>query len=455
MVLFMVLVYKGHSLFWVTPLMAVLIAITNFVNPVEAFATTFTGGVAGAMIQNWSILLLGGILSKVFQDTGGAQSMANLMLDIILGKEQKKTPNIYLAVGTMIVVFSIITICGIPGMVLALTMLPVMINICDKCDIPRRFVPALLVCQVGVQAFPGAPVFYNVFVSGMMGTSATAGLIPGLVGVVVILLLSFFYLSKSILKAKKRGEHFEYGALEKQDIPDRSQLPHPVCALIPIIAVFISYAFFKVHVSVALTIGIVGTLIFCGRHFQRKADGSIQARNLNMTAAQSERPFISRFLRPTCNALTSGSAMGVNTLMMMSFPAGISAVVAATAAYTAVTSYLGTLPIHPLLLAMLLTCVIVALTASPTAAVPLVCPLMISLFVSQGSVEAGAVHRVVSQALATFETLPVNGMVVALIGMAKSTHKESYKPMFMTTVFFTLIGTCVVTALLMLFPGLA
>jgi len=39
--------------------------------------------------------------------------------------------------------------------------------------------------------------------------------------------------------------------------------------------------------------------------------------------------------------------------------------------------------------------------------------------------------------------------------MTGTTHKESYKPMFIMSVGFTLLGTIVAGILLILFPGLA
>ncbi len=50
---------------------------------------------------------------------------------------------------------------------------------------------------------------------------------------------------------------------------------------------------------------------------------------------------------------------------------------------------------------------------------------------------------------------PINGLIILTIGLAGTTHKESYKPMFIMSVAFTLLGTVAAGILLMLFPGLA
>lgn len=47
-------------------------------------------------------------------------------------------------------------------------------------------------------------------------------------------------------------------------------------------------------------------------------------------------------------------------------------------------------------------------------------------------------HRVISMASGGMDTLPHNGAVITLLAVTGLTHKQSYKDIFMITVFKTL-----------------
>jgi hypothetical protein len=49
--------------------------------------------------------------------------------------------------------------------------------------------------------------------------------------------------------------------------------------------------------------------------------------------------------------------------------------------------------------------------------------------------------------------LPVNGLIILGLSLARTTHKESYLPMFLMTVVYTFIGT-LIAAVFCMIPGL-
>ena len=90
-------------------------------------------------------------------------------------------------------------------------------------------------------------------------------------------------------------------------------------------------------------------------------------------------------------------------------------------------------------------------------ALPVVMNVMLGQGMSPDQVlnTAPAIMRVGAIAATTFETLPINGLIILTLRMIGCTHKEAYKPMFIQSVIFTLIGAVVATVLLVIFPGLA
>ena len=121
---------------------------------------------------------------------------------------------------------------GIDGYVLVFTLFPISLVFAKVCDIPRRFVPALLCLNCAFIFAPGSPQVYNIMaVAGMKSqipnyvekgafgivgqlesVSATSGVIPGIVATIIVAVLSCITLIKMINKAKDNGEHFDFGS---------------------------------------------------------------------------------------------------------------------------------------------------------------------------------------------------------------------------------------------------
>jgi H+/gluconate symporter-like permease len=165
--------------------------------------------------------------------------------------------------------------------------------------------------------------------------------------------------------------------------------------------------------------------------------------------------------------LNGGAANYPNALLSVATPNALASVITATATFGAIVGMMAGLQIHPILLTIIIVCVVVAITSAPPAAL-FVCMGIIIPITMGGAIAAAAgnaaaaalpvsahaIFRVAALAASTFETLPVNGLIILGIFLAKTSHKESYLPMFLMTVIYTLIGT-IVAALLCLVPGLA
>ena len=141
-------------------------------------------------------------------------------------------------------------------------------------------------------------------------------------------------------------------------------------------------------------------------------------------------------------------------------PAAIAGVVTATAAFGMVVGILAGLQVSYIALTVIAVCIIVAITSSPPAALMVVMPIVLGIMLGQGYAPDAIISatpgiaRVGALAATTFETLPFNGLIIMTLGMSKTTHKESYKPMFLMSVIWTLIGTIVCALLLTAFPSL-
>lgn len=439
LILFLVLVYKGVSSYIVAPVCAVIIAVTNAMSPVETFYT-FAQGLGEMFIQLFALVFLGALLGKIYTDTKGAAAIAKTLSQAFIEKRSGDA-QVRIAVLIMLVIAGLMTMGGIDGFVLTFTTFPIAMIIAEMVDIPRRFVPAMLMLNCAFMACPGAPQIDNIAMVGALTgagyeVSSTSAAIPGLIGVVLVIVLGYITLTSMILKAKKKGEQFDFGGIQRVDVfSEDVKLPNFFVALIPLVLVFVIYTILRQDVAVALVCGNIAALILMGRYIDKK-DGS--------------------WLKGFISTINAGVTSYPNALTTVATPSGLATVVTSTAAFGIIVGALSSLNLHPILLALLTICVVVALTSAPPVALYVGLPVVMGICAAKGlSPNVAAIGRVSALAATTFESLPVNGMCVLTIGLARTSYKESYLPMFLNTVVYTLIASIVCAIICIAAPGLA
>ena len=438
LILFLVLVYKGVSSYIVAPVCAIIVAATNALDPVDTFYL-FAQGLGDMFIQLFALVFLGALLGKVYTETKAAASIAKTLSFAFITK-RKGDAQVRVAVFILMVIAGLMTMGGIDGFVLTFTTFPIAMIIARMVDIPRRYIPAMLMLNCAFMACPGAPQINNIaMVQALRGegyeVSSTSGLIPGLVAVVIVIVLGYITLTGMIIRSKRRGEHFDDGGIKSVDVfSDEVKMPNFVVALIPLVVVFVLYTLLKQDVAVALAAGNILALVLMGRYIDRR-EGSL--------------------LKGLLQVINSGMNAYPNALTTVATPSGLATVVTSTAAFGLVVGALSSLNIHPIMLALLTICVVVALTSAPPVALYVGLPVVMGICAAKGlSVDPNAIGRVAAITATTFETLPVNGMCVLTIGLAQTSYKQSYLPMFLNTVVYTLVASVVCAVICIVAPGL-
>ena len=469
LVLFMVLVYKGWHSYWTAMICAVIVALTNgvfwnseggFFGGLEVFANTFAQGMIDLFATMFWVVILGAILGKLYEDSGMAYSIFKF-LNIFVDKAAKVGDKraIRTAYLWLFIMGGLLTLGGIDPYVALFIMVPICALLCQKLDIPRRLIPGMTCLFTCFIICPGAPSIYNIM--GVAGTmtvtgelvahgnmaglvTANSGLIAGIIGVLIIGAAAHFYMVSATMKAKANGEHFEWGSMRPVEMNDRPH-PHVIVSLLPLIAVFVLYALVGTHISFALAVGIILTIIF-GVKFLPTTDRF----NVNISLSRD---------KALLQSLNGGAASGPNALLTVIVPAALAAVITATPAFGMVVGMLSNLHIPPVVLAAVIVMILVAITSSPPAALMIALPMIMGMLMgmTHGTMEGinvGGIMRVAVLAAATFETLPFNGMVILNMDLAHTTHKEAYKPVGMISVVFTLVAAIVGVVLNLIIPGL-
>lgn len=443
LVIFLLLVYMGFSSYYVSAICAIIVAVTNTLDPLSAFTGTYVDGIYGIMTSLFSIVFLGCILGRIFTDTGAATSIATTLVNRFIGGKQGNQ-KVLAALVIMFVIGGLFTMGGIDGYVLTFTLFPVALYMADACDIPRRFIPGLLVLNCAFMAAPGAPQITNVIavaaISGMgYEVSAASGLVSGIVGAIIIGVGGLATLYTMIVKARAKGERFEYGEVVK--IPDGSQrqLPNFFIALLPLIAVFVCYTVIGWNIAIALTVGILVNLALMQQYIPRTGRTGD-----NVTGLEAIK-----------NTLNAGADQFPGALMMVSAPAALAAVIQSTQAFQDLTAVMASWNINIYFFVFIAVALIVLFTASPPAAMMVSIPLALSVAQAKGiDVNPHAVLRIAAFTSITFESLPWNGTVLICQSLSKTNHRQSYPAYFLQTVFWTTIAALAAVLLFVVSPSL-
>jgi H+/gluconate symporter-like permease len=401
LILLTILVMRGMNLLIVAPLSALFVAVLNGVPIFPQFAakgevdfiTGYMDGFAGFITSWYLMFLAGAIFGKVMEDSGAADSVSHWIVSKIGMKH---------AVLAIILACAVLTYGGVSLFVVAFAVYPMAVSLFKEANLPRRFIPAAL--AFGSTTFTmtsaGSPEIQNWIPIPYLGTSPYAGWEVSLITSVFMLIFGYWWLMKMIRKAVKKGEHFVEREADNKEV--RTNLPHPLLSLIPLLFVLIvSFTFHESLAQSALILallsGIIATWI-CNRKYFR-----------NFWDAVGEG---------TVGALT---AIG-NTAAVVGF-GGVAKI---TPAFDTAVNFMTSIPGSPLIGGALSVMVIAGLTGSSSGGQSIALPILAPHYLDMG-VNAEALHRTVSLSSGTLDSLPHGGYTVTTIrSIAGETHKDAY-----------------------------
>lgn len=434
--------YRNVATLYLAPICGVIVAAFNGMNLVEAFTNYHVSGICEMLLQVFPTIFLGAILGKIFTDCKAAasvaQTLSNKFVLTATGEKQVKR-----AVLVILLVTCAMTFGGVDGFVAVFAIFPIVMILAEKIGIPRRFVPAMLCLGCGANSAPGVPMINNIICMNILQTDAMAAAIPGFITFIVIEVGVYFICSRMIIRAMKKGENFDLGPCRPIEGDDDSKKPSFIISILPLLLVFVLFAFVRLSAATSITAGILLTIILMSQYLPKKGEVKGKA--------------VGNWMTKVIDSLNDGATNGATALMTITAAAGFAAVVQHTEAFQSMVGSLMGIPVPPMAIAIILLVIIVAFTSSPPAALGVALPIIATAFiwVETPAINPNALARIASIAVSTFETLPVNGLIILTTGLAQVKIKDAYLPMFLQTVIMTLIGTVLCAVLLALFPGLA
>ena len=273
----------------------------------------------------------------------------------------------------------------------------------------------------------------------ILQTSPGAAPIPGFISFIVIEIGVYFICSTFIVREMRKGETFDYGNCEPIPADDAKKLPHFAIAIIPLIVVFLLFAIVQIA-SLALVCGIAAVIILMAPHFKDN-----EKKRLPGMGRQRSQLFKYRcskwckryhdsdscsWFRSSCTAYSSIQRFRWYSVWHESFS---------------------------VVIGIVLAIIVVAFTSSPPAALGIALPMVAAAYIwtANPALNPNALARCAAIAVSTFETLPVNGLILITTGLAQVKIKDAYLPMFLQTVIMTLVGTILCAVILTVAPQLA
>ncbi len=423
------LTMRGMNLLVVGPLSALFVAVLSGMplfpqlagegeaNLVGNYMTGFSG-----FVTSWYLMfLLGAIFGKVMEDSGAADSVAEL----IVGKLGMKY-----AVLAIVASCAVLTYGGVSLFVVAFSVYPMALSLFKQADLPRRFIPAAL--AFGSVTFTmtsaGSPEIQNWIPIEHLGTSPYAGWEVSLIVAVFMMIFGYWWLKRIITKAVNKGETFI--SRETDPVAEKKELPHPVMGVLPLAVVLvIAFIFHDSLAQSALIIALLG--------------GVIATYLLNR-----------KYFRNFWNAVSEGTLGALIAIGNTAAVVGFGGVAKAVPAFQTAVDFMTDIPGSPLIGGAIAVSVIAGMTGSASGGQVIALPLIAPHYMDMG-VNPEALHRVAAISSGALDSLPHNGYVVTTVrSICGETHQDAYGAVGIVTVIVPLLGLALAILLFSLGLGI-
>lgn len=404
----MVLAYKGWSIIIYSALSTLIVCLFSGIDLWDGLVNSWAAG-TGSYVSTWLLLFVGGsIFGKIYQETGAAAAIANA-LGKIFGEKNPILP--------ILLASFVLTMSGISSFVLIFCVYPIAVQLFAKANMSKRLLPAVFCYSVWTVSAvaPGSAQATNLIPMEVLGTTATAGLIPGYVFAVVVAIIDTAFIMFCSKKLTAQGIVFEdHDKIKIQDNSD--ELPNVILAIIPIAAIILTFNLLHWAAEIALFFGILLSILL---FFKR----------LNV--------------QQWIDSVSDGAQTSITVLVNTAVIVGFGAVVVRTPLYDVVLNWVATARINPYLLAAISANLFSLILGSATSSINLSMQTLGQVFLQYGAegYNVGFMHRILSQAAMGLDTLPHCGALLAVFNVCGTNHKMSYKYVGFCTVLCPIFVT--------------
>ncbi len=437
--LLMFMAYRGFSVIFFAPVFAILAAIFSGMAIMPTYTEIFLPNLANYLKVYFPFFLLGAVFGKVMEESGAAKAIAKAIVNK-LGKKQ--------AMLSVVLSAAILTYGGVSLFVVAFAVYPFAASIFKEADIPKRLVPATIALGAftfTMDALPGTPQIQNSIPMKFFNTDLYAAPIFGTLGAIIVLVCGIAYLEWRKRTAQAAGEGYGTDHKNEPEMVDDRNLPNPILATLPLIAVLAVTLILQKLVFPSWNItswvtqapyniakaGVVGTM---------NNWALMIALVVGIVLALVINP--SRIKGNLAKAINMGAIGSLLAVMNTASEVGFGNVIKSLPGFQTIAHAL--MGINgggsPLLSEAVTVNALAGVTGSASGGMSIALDTFGKSYLdwaSRANIDPQLLHRVASMASGGMDTLPHNGAVITLLGIAGLTHKQSYKDIFAITLLKT------------------
>lgn len=426
--------FKGWSMIYIAVIAALIVAVSNLMNPQAAYVETFMSGSASILIMTYPILLAGSVFAAVFSLSGAAVTIARALLHVFARNGIQGNRGCWVVSTVSIVFFTVMMLGGVDAMAVQIAILPVIISLLRECNLPRRGIPLLLMGAYSVGAMPYAPHMLNSIPMSILGTDAGAFAIPGIVSGILGLLICLLYSANYFVRMRRRGESFT-PMQSDPNFDDNTERPNLFLSILPLIITFSLFNFAKLQVSISLLITSVLAIPLYWKWIRLQVSGTSTLEALKQELNK---------------AVTQSGSIALSICAVV----GFATVIQETQAFTTVVNLLVQNGGSSIFMAALIVIICAGITSNNIAGIRIGLSIMTEKFLGAG-VSAAALHRVAAAAAQTLDSLPISAGVVLAHQISGVRLKDGYAPVAVVSILIPLFRTIVLCLFYCIYPGWA
>ncbi|HFI0237083.1 TPA: GntP family permease [Streptococcus suis] len=401
------------------PVASLIILVTNQMNIIEAMLgkeQSYMAGLAGFLINNFVIFMLGSILARYMEASGATLTIANSILKV-MGKDSP-----YKVLLAIALITSILTYGGVSIFVVIFTLLPLSRPLFKELNINWALFP--LPVFMGASTYtmttlPGTPSIQNVIPTKVLGTSLTAAPLISLAASLVLLLFGLFYMAYCIKKSLANGE--TYTEDDDDTVVDLAEKrPNLFFSILPLLSL-IGTIFLLNKTPNVLAIGLLVSIILSAILFYPYLPN--QKELLNSGATASIVP-----------AFATSSTVAFGTVLTLS------------AGFAVIQEWIQQIPGSPLISLSVSTALVSGIIGSSSGAVGIASNNFLPAYLEMG-INPEILHRVVVVASAILTVVPQSGVMITFHNLSKLSMKRGLKYSFVLVTVGHILALMVILAL--------
>ena len=412
LLLFGLLAFKQINALILAPLVTIFVIVCSGMPILTSLKELFMPAASAYVTSYFLVFFVGALFGAVYQHTGAAESISKTLAGLCKGK---------FVAPIIMTITGILTYGGVSGFVVFFVIYPIALNMFKEANLTRRLIPGAISagCWTWSMYGPGSPSIQNVIGMNSLGTPSTAALVPSVIAAVASYVLIFLWLEMRSRNFTKKGITFNDSTLKFQLSPeemamdDDKDLPNFWIAMIPIVAILVSFNGFKLPVETAVFLGVALATILMWKRV-----GTING-------------WIAVFNEGAAN---SGVSI-LNTAIVV----GFGGVVKQTQGFTDLVEVLKTLNMPALVFVMITVAICAGACGSASGGMGVAFNALTDTYIALGA-NLEHVHRIAAIAAGTLDSLPHQGAQITLLGICKLTHGEAYFDIFVTQIVIPFIS---------------